>query len=93
MNTIGDIEAVEDFIDTLLTYSRKQDSLLTLVINNYIGTAQLGTDDGRTGGKVIADLDTKVYGTGLPMGGTDAVGCVVAEKAVDKTLALDRQNG
>jgi hypothetical protein len=31
--------------------------------NHWIGSCTIGTDDGRSGGKAVVDLDTKVYGT------------------------------
>jgi cellobiose dehydrogenase (acceptor) len=66
---------------------------------HYVGTAVMGTDDGRQGGKSVVDLNTKVYGTDnlfvvdasvhpdLPTGNTMAIVMVVAEAAVKKILA------
>jgi cellobiose dehydrogenase (acceptor) len=30
--------------------------------NHWVGSCTIGTDDGRTGGKAVVDLNTKVYG-------------------------------
>lgn len=66
---------------------------------HYVGTAVMGTDDGRTGGNSVVDLNTKVYGMDnlfvvdasvhpdLPTGNTMAIVMVVAEAAVKKILA------
>lgn len=60
----------------------------------------MGTDDGRTGGKAVVDLDTKVYGTdnlfvvdasifpGMTTGNPSAAIFAVAERAADRILAL-----
>ncbi len=68
--------------------------------DHFVGTAKIGTDDGRKGGEAVVDLDTKVYGTDnlfvvdasihadLPTGNTQAIVMVVAEKAAQKILAL-----
>ncbi|KAI5861982.1 carbohydrate-binding module family 1 protein [Durotheca rogersii] len=49
---------VEDFVnDMLVSYTNRRS-------NHWIGTAKLGTDDGRTNsGSAVVDLDTRVYGT------------------------------
>lgn len=65
-----------------------------------LGTAKLGTDDGRTGGTSVVDLNTKVYGTdnifvvdasifpGHITGNPSAAIVIAAEHAADKILAL-----
>ncbi|KAI6708036.1 cellobiose dehydrogenase [Diplocarpon mali] len=67
---------------------------------HMVGTARIGTDDGRTGGSAVVDLDTKVYGTDnlfvidasihpdVPVGNTQAIVMVVAERAVERIVAL-----
>ncbi|KAE8353210.1 hypothetical protein BDV28DRAFT_133546 [Aspergillus coremiiformis] len=67
--------------------------------DHFVGTAKLGTDDGRTGGTSVVDLNTKVYGTenlyvvdasihpDLPTGNTQAIVMVVAEAAAAKIIA------
>ncbi|KAH9908303.1 fungal cellulose binding domain-containing protein [Xylariomycetidae sp. FL2044] len=49
---------VEDYVnDMLVSYTNRRS-------NHWIGTAKLGTDDGRTnGGSAVVDVDTRVYGT------------------------------
>lgn len=68
--------------------------------NHWLGTAKLGTDDGRTGGTAVVDLDTKVYGTdnifvvdasifpGMPSTNPSALIVAVAEHASERILAL-----
>ncbi|KAI1343298.1 hypothetical protein F5Y15DRAFT_230078 [Xylariaceae sp. FL0016] len=68
---------------------------------HFVGTAKMGTDDGRKNGSSVVDLDTKVYGTDnlfvvdasmhpdLPTGNTQAIIMVAAEKAVERIMALD----
>ena len=60
----------------------------------------MGADDGRTGGKAVVDLNTKVYGTdnlfvvdasifpGMTTGNPSAAIFTVAERAADRILAL-----
>ncbi|KAI7785464.1 carbohydrate-binding module family 1 protein [Diaporthe eres] len=49
--------SVEDFVNNMVvSYSNRRS-------NHWIGSAKLGTDDGRSGGTAVVDLDTKVYGT------------------------------
>lgn len=49
--------SVEDFVNNMVvSYSNRRS-------NHWIGTAKLGTDDGRQGGSAVVDLNTKVYGT------------------------------
>lgn len=68
---------------------------------HYVGTAKMGTDDGRTNGTSVVDTNTKVYGTDnlfvvdgsihpdLPTGNTQAIIMVAAEQAAAKILALN----
>jgi cellobiose dehydrogenase (acceptor) len=68
--------------------------------NHWIGTAKIGTDDGRSGGTAVVDLNTKVYGTdnlfvvdasifpGEPTTNPSAFIVVAAEHASDNILAL-----
>lgn len=66
---------------------------------HFVGTAPMGTMDGRKGGKAVVDTDTKVFGTDnlfvvdasihvdLPTGNTQAIVMVVAEHAARRILA------
>ncbi|KAK5628404.1 hypothetical protein RRF57_004119 [Xylaria bambusicola] len=45
-----------DYLQMLVSYSNRR-------ANHWIGTAKLGTDDGRTGGTSVVDVNTQVYGT------------------------------
>lgn len=68
--------------------------------NHWTGTAKIGTDDGRTGGTAVVDLNTKVYGTdnifvvdasifpGMITANPSAAIVIVAEHAATKILAL-----
>ncbi|KAH6842501.1 cellobiose dehydrogenase [Chaetomium sp. MPI-CAGE-AT-0009] len=68
--------------------------------NHWMGTAKLGSDDGRNGGTSVVDLDTKVYGTdnlfvvdasifpGMSTGNPSAMIVIVAEQAAQRILAL-----
>ncbi|KAK3944430.1 cellobiose dehydrogenase [Diplogelasinospora grovesii] len=68
--------------------------------NHWIGTARIGTDDGRTGGKSVVDLNTKVYGTdnlfvvdasifpGHVTSNPSAAIVIASEHAASKILAL-----
>ena len=69
--------------------------------NHWMGTAKLGTDDGRQGGgTAVVDLNTKVYGTdnlfvvdasifpGMPTTNPSAYIVVAAERASERILAL-----
>lgn len=68
--------------------------------NHWIGTAKMGTDDGRVGGTSVVDVNTKVYGTdnlfvvdasifpGMVSTNPSALIVVAAEKASEKILAL-----
>ncbi|KAI1369675.1 fungal cellulose binding domain-containing protein [Xylaria arbuscula] len=49
--------SVEDYVNNLLvSYTNRR-------ANHWIGTSKLGTDDGRSGGTSVVDVNTKVYGT------------------------------
>lgn len=68
--------------------------------NHWMGTAKLGTDDGRQGGTSVVDLNTKVYGTdnlfvvdasifpGMPTTNPSAYIVIASERASEKILAL-----
>ncbi|KAK4651108.1 hypothetical protein QC762_611360 [Podospora pseudocomata] len=68
--------------------------------NHWIGTAKMGTDDGRSGGTSVVDLNTKVYGTdnifvvdasifpGMITANPSAAIVIVSEHAATKILAL-----
>ncbi|KAF2193911.1 hypothetical protein K469DRAFT_744689 [Zopfia rhizophila CBS 207.26] len=72
---------------------------------HFVGTAKMGTDDGRTNGTAVVDTDTKVYGTDnlfvvdasihpdLATGNTQAIVMVAAEAAAAKIIALRGTNG
>lgn len=68
--------------------------------NHWMGTAKLGTDDGRQGGTAVVDLNTKVYGTdnlfvvdasifpGMPTTNPSALIVIASEHASERILAL-----
>ena len=69
--------------------------------NHWLGTAKMGTDDGRqNGGTAVVDTNTKVYGTdnifvldasvfpGMVTTNPSAYIVIAAEKAAEKILAL-----
>ncbi|KAL4864935.1 hypothetical protein BDV12DRAFT_211335 [Aspergillus spectabilis] len=68
--------------------------------NHWMGSCKMGSDDGRTGGSAVVDLDTKVYGTdnlfvvdasifpGMISTNPSAYIAVVAERAAERILAL-----
>lgn len=68
--------------------------------NHWIGTAKIGTDDGRNGGTAVVDVNTKVYGTdnlfvvdasifpGMVTTNPSALIVIVAERASERILAL-----
>jgi len=70
--------------------------------NHWLGTAKIGTDDGRNGGTAVVDLNTKVYGTdnifvvdasifpGMPSTNPSALIVVASEKAASLILALPK---
>lgn len=69
--------------------------------DHWVGTAKMGTDDGRANGTSVVDLDTRVYGTDnlfvvdasihpdLPTGNTQSIIMIVAEHAAEKIAAFD----
>ncbi|KAL3467686.1 hypothetical protein BJX64DRAFT_273740 [Aspergillus heterothallicus] len=68
--------------------------------NHWMGSCKMGTDDGRSGGSAVVDLDTKVYGMdnlfvvdasifpGMISTNPSAYITVVAERAAERILAL-----
>ncbi|EKD11880.1 uncharacterized protein L3040_009038 [Drepanopeziza brunnea f. sp. 'multigermtubi'] len=66
---------------------------------HIVGSAKMGTDDGRTGGTAVVDLNTKVYGTNnlyvvdasfhpdLSTGNNQAMVMIAAEHAVQKIIS------
>ncbi|KAF3022035.1 hypothetical protein E8E14_012745 [Neopestalotiopsis sp. 37M] len=87
-------ESVEDFVNNMIvSYSNRR-------ANHWIGTAKIGTDDGRNGGSAVVDVNTKVYGTdnlfvvdasifpGHVTTNPSAYIVTVAERASEKILAL-----
>jgi len=72
----------------------------TRTANHWLGTAKIGSDDGRQGGTAVVDLNTKVWGTdnlfvvdggifpGMPSTNPSALIVVAAEHASDLILAL-----
>lgn len=69
--------------------------------NHWMGTAKMGTDDGRKdGGSAVVDLDTRVYGTdnlfvvdasifpGMTTTNPSAYIVIAAERASERILAL-----
>ncbi|KAI1841047.1 hypothetical protein JX265_009398 [Neoarthrinium moseri] len=72
--------------------------------DHWVGSAKMGTDDGRENGTSVVDLDTKVYGTDnlfvvdasvhpdLPTGNTQAIIMIVAEHAAEKIAAYQVSN-
>lgn len=68
--------------------------------NHWLGTAKMGTDDGRNGGTAVVDTNCKVYGTdnifvvdasifpGMPTTNPSALIVTVAERASDLLAAL-----
>jgi cellobiose dehydrogenase (acceptor) len=78
----------------LVSYSNRRS-------NHWMGTAKLGTDDGRTNsGTAVVDLNAKVYGTdnlfvvdasifpGMPSTNPSSLIVVAAERASERILAL-----
>lgn len=73
--------------------------------DHWVGTAKMGTDDGRSNGTSVVDTDTRVYGTDnlfvvdasihpdLPTGNTQAIIMIVAEHAAEKIAAFDVATG
>ncbi|KAK0701518.1 hypothetical protein B0T21DRAFT_300280 [Apiosordaria backusii] len=85
---------VEDYVNGLPVSPSARRS------NHWMGTAKLGTDDGReAGGTAVVDLDTKVYGTdnlfvvdasifpGMSTGNPSGMIVIAAERAAERILA------
>jgi cellobiose dehydrogenase (acceptor) len=79
------------------------DALLSTPVQpgiHMVASAKMGTDDGRSNGTAVVDLNTKVYGTDnlfvvdasfhpdLPTGNTQAIVMVAAERAVERIITL-----
>ncbi|KAH8887786.1 hypothetical protein GQ53DRAFT_872520 [Thozetella sp. PMI_491] len=87
-------QSVESFVDSLPVSPGSRRS------NHWMGTAKMGTDDGRTGGTSVVDLNARVYGTdnlfvvdasifpGMPTGNPSAMIVIAAEHASQKILSL-----
>ncbi|KAK1834107.1 cellobiose dehydrogenase [Podospora conica] len=85
---------IKDWVDGMIVSPSNRRS------NHWMGTAKLGTDDGRKGGTSVVDLDTKVYGTdnlfvvdasifpGMTTGNPTAAIVIAAERAAERILAL-----
>ncbi|CAO2654539.1 Nn.00g112720.m01.CDS01 [Neocucurbitaria sp. VM-36] len=73
--------------------------------NHWTGSCTIGSDDGRSGGKAVVDLDAKVYGTdnlfvvdasifpGMTTGNPSGAIITVAERAAERILALKSSGG
>ncbi|EYE91315.1 putative cellobiose dehydrogenase [Aspergillus ruber CBS 135680] len=89
--------SIQDFsdVETLLAQKTAGD--------HYLGTAKMGTDDGRKNGSSVVDTSAKVYGTenlyivdasihpDLPTGNTQAIVMIAAEAAVEKIVGSASQ--
>ncbi|RKU45211.1 hypothetical protein DL546_008237 [Coniochaeta pulveracea] len=85
--------AADHVNNMLVSYSNRRS-------NHWMGTAKLGTDDGRSGGTSVVDTNTKVYGTdnlfvvdasifpGMPSTNPSALIVIAAERASERILAL-----
>lgn len=83
---------VEEYVDSLPVSPSARRS------NHWMGTAKLGTDDGRKGGSAVVDLDTKVYGTdnlfvvdasifpGMTTGNPSGAIVIASEQAAERIL-------
>ncbi|KAF7530166.1 hypothetical protein G7054_g9687 [Neopestalotiopsis clavispora] len=113
--TAGDQQAAKMFIQsmvdaitapgtglTLLSATNVSAIYDTLTIgDHFVGTAKMGTDDGRKNGTAVVDTNAKVYGMDnlfitdasmhpdLPTGNLQATVMVAAEAAVAKILAYE----
>ncbi|RAL14346.1 putative cellobiose dehydrogenase [Aspergillus homomorphus CBS 101889] len=114
LQTAADKEATTRFFQSLIDdisnstsgFSISGDLTASGILNlmtsgdHFVGTAKIGTDDGRVGnGTSVVDLNTKVYGTenlyivdasihpDLPTGNTQAIVMVAAEAAVARIIA------
>ncbi|KAH7127897.1 hypothetical protein B0J13DRAFT_142299 [Dactylonectria estremocensis] len=73
--------------------------------DHWVGSAKMGTDDGRKNGTSVVDLDTRVYGTSnlfvvdasihpdLPTGNTQSIIMITAEHAAEKIFAYKVDGG
>lgn len=87
-------QTAEDYVDSLLVTANGRRS------NHWMGTAKMGTDDGRNNGTAVVDTNAKVYGTdnifvvdasifpGQFTGNPSAGIVIAAEHAAAKILAL-----
>ncbi|KAK6070571.1 fungal cellulose binding domain-containing protein [Seiridium cupressi] len=88
-------ETTDAYVDSLVVSAAARRS------NHWMGTAKLGTDDGRlTSGTAVVDLDTKVYGTdnifvvdasifpGMSTGNPSAMIVAASEFAAERLLKL-----
>ncbi|KAI1418705.1 hypothetical protein F5Y13DRAFT_196459 [Hypoxylon sp. FL1857] len=88
-------QSTQSYVDAIEVTAAKRRS------NHWMGTAKLGTDDGRKeNGTAVVDLNTKVYGTdnlfvvdgsifpGMVTGNPSAMIVTAAEFAAEKILAL-----
>ncbi|GIJ99447.1 hypothetical protein Aspvir_001579 [Aspergillus viridinutans] len=111
LQTAEDKEALTSFLQELLDDLKKasytvQDYTSAAEIlakmtsgDHFVGTAKMGTDDGRRNGTSVVDTNAKVYGTDnlyivdasihpdLPTGNTQAIVMIAAEAAVARILA------
>ncbi|CAG9990994.1 unnamed protein product [Clonostachys byssicola] len=113
LQTEADVDAATTFIGNFvenlqsseLGFKIKNFTNVSAIINNptsgvhFVGTAKIGTDDGRKGGSSVVDTNAKVYGVDnlfvsdasihadLPSGNSQAIVMVVAEAAAAKILA------
>ncbi|KAL8416041.1 hypothetical protein RB596_006557 [Gaeumannomyces avenae] len=90
----ADGQTSQEYVDSLLTTPAQRRA------NHWMGTAKLGTDDGRKGGSAVVDLNTKVYGTdnlfvvdasifpGMVTGNPSAMIVTAAEHAAGRILRL-----
>ncbi|KAL2826657.1 hypothetical protein BDW59DRAFT_171747 [Aspergillus cavernicola] len=84
--------SISDFVNSLPLTGRGS--------NHWMGSCKMGSDDGRTGGDAVVDLDAKVYGMdnlfvvdasifpGMVSANPSAYITVVAERAAERILAL-----
>ncbi|KAE8150784.1 hypothetical protein BDV25DRAFT_105554 [Aspergillus avenaceus] len=119
LQTDADKAAVTDFLQDLM--DKMTDSTVGWTIpdyksasdiiakktsgDHYVGTAKMGTDDGRQGGTSVVDTNAKVYGTenlyvvdasihpDLPTGNTQAIVMIAAEAAAAKIAAAGDSTG
>ncbi|KAB8071781.1 hypothetical protein BDV29DRAFT_12615 [Aspergillus leporis] len=113
LQTDADTAAVTEFLTTLMNDMKNSTAGFTIpdfssaadIIakktsgDHFVGTARMGTDDGRQGGSSVVDTNAKVYGTenlyvvdasihpDLPTGNTQAIVMIAAEAAAAKIIA------